>query len=368
MPSRRAVSPTNASASATTDCSCTRVSVGPRGREKSSTWWMIFVMRATSSVMMRGVLRHLAGVARLLGDRARAPADDVQRRPELVRDLGRHLTDRRQLLGVAQPFFQGQARARGALAFLARLAQRSGHRVEPPGDRADLVVALGEDDARQVALGDGVDALDQPAQRPHDRLPQREPDDQRDADDDEQEHRDHAARGRRDLGVDVAAVAAHAQDRHRLSRGVAARQLQPGGVVERHRHRVRARSRRRIEQPADRRGLDLGGLHQQQPRLVVGLVVGAAAQHLQLEQLVGLARGADAPVQHRAERVALHGHGLDAGAQRGRDLVRLAAEVRFQVRAPHLQRRVPRHREHGRDDRRRHQRHARPESHRQGRV
>jgi hypothetical protein len=54
----------------------------------------------------------------------------------------------------------------------------------------------------------------------------------------------------------------------------------------------------RVEQPADGRILDLGGLHQQQPRLVVGLLVGAAAQHLQLEQLARLARRADAPCKH----------------------------------------------------------------------
>ena len=33
--------------------------------------------------------------------------------------------------------------------------------VEPARDGADLVVALGEDDPRQVALGDGVDALEE---------------------------------------------------------------------------------------------------------------------------------------------------------------------------------------------------------------
>jgi hypothetical protein len=42
-----------------------------------------------------------------------------------------------------------------------------------------------------------------------------------------------------------------------------------------------------------------------------------------------------------AERVALDGRRLDAGAQRGGDLVRLAAEIGLQVRAPHLQRGVP---------------------------
>ena len=205
MPSRRAVSPTNASASATTDRSCTRVSVGPRGREKSSTWWMILVMRATSSAMMPAFFAHLAArrPPSCVSARARPPMT-LSGVPELVGDLGGHLADRRQLLRVAQPLLQRQARAGRALALLARLAQRAGHRVEPPGDRADLVVALGEDDARQVALGDGVDALDQPAQRPHHRLAQREPDGQRDADDDQQEQRDDAARGGRDLGVDVA--------------------------------------------------------------------------------------------------------------------------------------------------------------------
>ncbi len=74
MPSRRTVSLTNASASPTTDRSCTRVSVGPRGREKSSTWWMIFVMRATSSLMMPAFLAtSAASSAFLVSVRARPP-------------------------------------------------------------------------------------------------------------------------------------------------------------------------------------------------------------------------------------------------------------------------------------------------------
>jgi hypothetical protein len=138
---------------------------------------MILVMRATSSLMMAGVLGDLGGVARLLAQRARPPADDVERRAQLVRDLRRHLADGRQLLGVAQPFLQRQARARTARSPSSRAS------------RSDPVIALnrpaivpisssrfGEDDARQVALGDRVDALDQPAQRLHDRLAQREPD------------------------------------------------------------------------------------------------------------------------------------------------------------------------------------------------
>ena len=68
-------------------------------------------------------------------------------------------------------------------------------------------------------------------------------------------------------------------------------------------------------------------------------------------------------MQHLAERVARRGDGLDAGAQGGGDLVRLAAESASRFGAPHLERGVPRHRQHRRDDRRRHQRHARAESH-----
>ena len=233
--------------------------------------------------------------------RARPPADDVQRRAR-ARARSRPPSGRwspASRRGAAAPPAPG---ARWPPRSPSSRASRS----EPvialnrPAMRADLVVALGEDDARQVALGDGVDALDQPAQRPHHRLAQREPDDQRDADDDQQKQRDDAARGRRHLGVDVAGVAAHAQHRHRLARGMAARQLQPGRVVERHRHRVRARARRRVEQPADRRrpGSRRPASAAARPRRR-SCRRSPPAQHLQLEQLVGLARRADAPVQQR---------------------------------------------------------------------
>ena len=168
IPWRWIVSRRNSSASATTGAErAPGSSVGPRWREKSSTWRMILVMRATSSVMMpaffstslregeldRPLPRRAARPSCASGPRP--PADHVQRRADLVGDLGRHLADRGQLLRLAQPRLQPQARRRGPLALLARLAQRAGHGVEPSGQRADLVVALGQDHPRQIALPDG---------------------------------------------------------------------------------------------------------------------------------------------------------------------------------------------------------------------
>ena len=198
-----------------------------------------------------------------------------------------------------------QPRAGGALALLARLAQRAGHGVEPAGDGADLVVALREDDARQVALGDGVDALDQPAQRlapPSGAARTARP----------------ARRRRRRTGTAARSGAPSPTPPRRCSRcrGACrcwrpacapggARQLQADRVVERHRHRVRARARLRVEQPADGRILDVGRLHQQQPRLDRPCFCSRRRrQHLQLEQLAVLARRADALVEELAERVA----------------------------------------------------------------
>ena len=295
IPWRWIVSRRNSSASATTAPRCTRVTVGPRGREKSSTCRMILVMRATSSPMMPAFFTTSAASAPFDGDRLkldgptfgrvvgrlawpsrcllgpfghgpRAAADDVEGRAELVGDLGRHLADRRQLLRLAQPRLQAQARPRRPLGLLARLAQRAGHGVEPAGDRPDLVVALGQDDPRQIALADGVDPFEQAAQRPHHDLFDREAHADGHGDHHQQEQRVDPARGGRHLGVDVAGVAPHPHDRRRVARRVARRQLQRGGVEQRHRHRVRARPRRRIEQAADRAVLDVGRAHQQAAR------------------------------------------------------------------------------------------------------
>ena len=279
-----------------------------------------------------------------------------------MRDLGRHLADRRQLLRLAQPRLQAQARARHPFGLLARLAQRAGHRVEPPGDRPDLVVPLGQDDARQIALADGVDPLQQAAQRPHDDLFDREAHADRHADHHQQEQRVDPARGGRHLGVDVAGVAPHPHDRRRVARRVARRQLQRGGVEQRDRHRVRARPRRRIEQPADRRVLDVGRAHQQEPGVVVGALLAADRQHLQPEQLVVLAGRPRARQQHLFRRAPIER--LDTGAQRGGDLVRLAIEIGLQVRASHLERGVARAGEHRCHQQRHHDGYARPQRHR----
>ena len=62
---------------------------------------------------------------------------------------------------------------------LARLAQRAGHLVEALGEIADLVVALAQDDAAEIAVGDVVDGLDQALERVGDGGARRQPDEQR---------------------------------------------------------------------------------------------------------------------------------------------------------------------------------------------
>ena len=277
-------------------------------------------------------------------------------------DLGRHLADGRQLLRLAQPRLQPQARARRPLGLLARLAQRTGHGVEPAGDRPDLVVALGQDDARQIALSDGVDPLQQAAQRSHDDLFDRQANADRHGDHHQEEQRIDPARAGRHLGVDVAGVAPHPHDRRRVAGRVTGRQVQRGGVEQWDRHRVRARPRRRIEQAADRAVLNVGRAHQQQPGVVVGALLAADRQHLQPEQLVVLAGRAGAGQQHLFGRAPIER--LDTGAQRGGDLVRLAIEIGLQVRAPHLERGIAGAGEHRCHQQRHHDGYARPQRHR----
>ncbi len=310
-----------------------------------------------------GVLDHVGGVRPLRGGRKlhgptlgcqagralrrpfcsfghgpRAPAHHVEGRSELVRDLGGHLADRRQLLRLAQPRLELEARAGDPLGLLARLAQRPGHGVESPGDGPDLVVALGQDHPRQIALADRVDPLEQTPQRPHDDLFDREANADRHADHHQQKERVDPTRGGRHLGVDVAGVAPHPHDRRRVARRVPRRELQRGGVEQRHGHGVRPRARRRIEEAADRRVLDVDAAHEQEPGVVVGAALAADRQHLHLEQLIVLAGGAGARQQRLLRRAGIER--LDTGAQRGGDLVRLAIEIRLQVRAPHLERGV----------------------------
>ena len=104
-----------------------------------------------------GILLDGFGVLRLALDRPGAARDDVERRADLVRDLGRELADRRELLGLTKPLLERELRLVLSLGLRARLAQREGHVIEPRRDRSDLVVALGQDHVREVALGDVVD-------------------------------------------------------------------------------------------------------------------------------------------------------------------------------------------------------------------
>jgi hypothetical protein len=88
-------------------------------------------------------------------------------------------------------------------------------------------------------------------------------------------------------------------------------QLQRGRVEQRHRHGVRARARRRIEQPPHRHVLDVDRAHQQQPGVVVGPLLGADGEDLERERLVVLAGGPGARQQRVVGRGAIEG--LDAG-------------------------------------------------------
>jgi hypothetical protein len=83
-----------------------------------------------------------------------------------VRDLGGELADGGELGRLAQvgPRAPGRSSTR-APGLGAGVAQRLGHLVEARRQRADLVLALGEQHVRQVALGHVVDAGDELADR-----------------------------------------------------------------------------------------------------------------------------------------------------------------------------------------------------------
>jgi hypothetical protein len=142
-----------------------------------------------------------------------------------------------------------------------------------------------------------------------------------------------------------------------------ARQLEGRGVVERHGHGERARSRggRRVEEAAHGPVLDLGRLHEQQPGVIVGALVLAHAQDLELEDLFVLARRVDAPLE-RLDRVVLLER-LETGAQRERDLARLTVQIRLEVGAPRLERRDSGGGQDASDEHGRHDGHARAELH-----
>jgi hypothetical protein len=106
----------------------------------------------------RRVLGNRLGVAGLLVCRPSPAGDDVERRADLVGDLGGDLADGRELFGVGQALLEGELGVGRPPGLGPRLAQRERHVVEPGRDRADLIVALGQEDVGQVAAGDLVDA------------------------------------------------------------------------------------------------------------------------------------------------------------------------------------------------------------------
>ena len=82
---------------------------------------------------------------------------------------------------MAEARLQREPRVDRALGLDARLAQALGHLVEALGEVADLVLALAEDRAREVAVRHLVDALDEPLERVRDRAARGEPDEEREA-------------------------------------------------------------------------------------------------------------------------------------------------------------------------------------------
>ena len=255
-----------------------------------------------------------------------------------MRDLGGHLADGRQLLGVAQVRLGGDAGRGGARLFLARVAQVVHHGVEAAGQAADLVVALGQHRARQVALGYAVDGLDQPAQRG--RHPAHEHDVDREGeghDEDEQQGRQATRRGQH-LPADEFAVAHEPQERHHLPPGFAG-----GRVVQRNRHGVEGRDPLEFEEPPDG-GVELGGLIDQAGPRVVGPL--RAPGHGFQAKGSALAGQGDHP---RLERLArpLRRQRLHAGRDGIGESVRLAVHVSELIRVQHEQHSPHRGREDG---------------------
>ena len=82
-----------------------------------------------------GVLGDFGRVDRFLLELARAAADDVERRADLVGDAGGELADGGQLLRVAQARFERELGVDAVEDLLARLAQGAGHVVEAIGER-----------------------------------------------------------------------------------------------------------------------------------------------------------------------------------------------------------------------------------------
>ena len=294
---------------------------GPRWREKSSTWWMILVMRvdlAPDDARVLGATSRRPLDARRSCASARArPPITFSGVPDLVRDLGRHLADGRQLLGLAQPRLQRQTGLRAALGLLARLAQRAGHGVEAAGQRADLVVALGQD-AR---------ATDRPCRRRrclpaagaaarHHRLrsANQHPDARRTTTTRRNSgNMRRAGRGHRRRRCNARRAASPASPSGWRA-GWRARQRQPGRVVAAAPPwRTSGRARRRVEQPPDGRVLNLGRLQQQQPRRIVVVLPGRSPtlQDLQLERS-SRSRARQARRSGCASRVAVVGDRLDA--------------------------------------------------------
>ncbi len=107
--------------------------------------------------------------------------DRVQRRADLVGDLGHDLSGQRQALGVAQV----------ALHREQELVDAGDHRVEPPGQRAELVRGVDVDGGALLALH-CLDGPHEPADRPvhdpvHGEAHQRSHDQHRDGREDERQ-------------------------------------------------------------------------------------------------------------------------------------------------------------------------------------
>ena len=128
------------------------------------------------------------------------------------------------------------------------------------GQRADVVLALGQDHARQFPLGHLVDALQQAFDRGRDPVAKRRQDAQRQQPRHPEEQREHAQRGRAHGRADVVGRAFHPQHRHRPAIGVLLGQAQARLIVKGHGHREGAAAIGALEEPPDGDVLRLGGL------------------------------------------------------------------------------------------------------------
>ena len=200
-------------------------------RAMSSSRWMMRVMRAACSAMMSAFLVTASALSDFLAIVRARPAMTLSGVPTscaisaaiwpIVASFSVWNSRSSSLqLGLVLPLGLG-----------AGLAQRVGHVVEPRGQRADLVLALAQEDARQVALRDVVDAGQELGDRSGDERPGRQHDRHDDEPDDQEQDRQgvHAGPSAAALVSSVSGRADLERADHGEAVGLAGRQL--GGAA-----------------------------------------------------------------------------------------------------------------------------------------